>query len=137
MGIIQNAVSFTFRLCLLIGFTILLINDYFPYFILSEVFPTKFTAYLMVVLVIFLLLLPMTWKKKNEREELKETVRFNIFMMIYSVSILIILNLLGGTSQVGITYTNPVAVIVFLITTGQIVRDIRKLKLMNSESNSS
>lgn len=116
---------------LLFSLTLLIINDFFP---LTLPFQTlsmiQAIVLFMFFISLFIFLLSMFEEKerKPKRELLKRKMILEISVLTYGVSLIIILQSLGGTSRSGLSLTNPIFIIVILIFLTQVMRQIKKLK---------
>ncbi|WP_025028494.1 hypothetical protein [Caldalkalibacillus mannanilyticus] len=125
---IKKTLLLSFKTILLVGIAIIFINDFFPQYILNQVLSNKLTAILMIAFALIFSLLPISWERKTEKEEIIDSIKSDVLLLLYIVALAVILNLLGGTSQVGITFKNPIVLLILLCAFGENIRKVQKLK---------
>lgn len=115
---------------ILLPATLLLVNDFFPNF--SSVL--NISKSLFVWLLLLLLVggfFVLNFQKDNSKMFI---FWWEVVLMLYLFSLIVSFNLLGGTSQVGLTLTNPVPWVLFVSSLFKIKKDYKELKINESNN---
>jgi hypothetical protein len=101
-----NSIS---QILVVVFFTLMIVIDFFPNIGINKAIG--------IIGVVTFLALGVITRQKGERvfNSSKQEFIFTLFLGIYILSILVILTLLGGVSQVGIGLTNPLLWGLYLI----------------------
>jgi L-asparagine transporter-like permease len=112
--------------------TLLTVDDYFPKLIYFSYIPKSILFGLLLVTIIISIIMNYLQKEVSA----KVTLLWEITIILYLLALISILTLLGGTSQVGISFINPVLWSVLLICIFQLVREYKKVKVRHLSSGS-
>ncbi|MGE7602380.1 hypothetical protein ACQKL5_07685 [Peribacillus sp. NPDC097675] len=107
----------------LIIFTLLIVNDYFPNLSLARSIPNDILLWVIFGLFIISFLFDRI-KSANHKEKLKS----QILSLIYFLSLLALLTILGGQSTAGITIDSPFLWLILLMSCLDIYSRWKKLK---------
>lgn len=108
----------------LVILTLLIIYDYFPQLIYFLHIPKSVLVGLLLLTIIIGIFMNYLQKEVSS----KSTLSWQVTTILYLLALISILTLLGGTSQVGISLSNPVLWIVLLISVFELVREYKKVK---------
>jgi hypothetical protein len=110
------------RVIFIIIFTVLFAYDYFPNNFLKSVIPEKILIIIMIALYLFSLLLG----RKNT--DYKDSLKWNIFLVLYVVFLMSIYTLFGGKSALGLSLDNIFIWILLIISIHEIYSEWNKSK---------
>lgn len=111
---------------ILLPTTLLLVNDFFPNF--SSILNIPKPLFLGLLLAGFFAL---HFQKDNSKMFI---FWWEVVLMFYLFSLIVSFNLLGGTSQVGLSLSNPVPWVLLVISLYKIKKDYRDLKIKKSDT---
>ena len=112
--------------CILVFFTLLFVNDFFPTTTLAEVLSKKVILVILIVLVIIQISTAKgTYKRLSKKAYVGVT--------LYTVGLWIILSLLGGKSQFGLSLNSPIFYIIVLLLAFDLLRVYRQSKNEETE----
>ncbi|MFL2105919.1 hypothetical protein [Desemzia sp. FAM 23991] len=106
-----------------IALTSLVVYDFFPDAILPNIVPGKWIFWLIIGLII----LSLIFKYLHDPDK-KESTAEQIFVLLYFLSLIVVLTLLGGTSTSGLGLNDIGVWIATVIAIWKIVTSIRKRK---------
>lgn len=106
----------------LAGFTLLMINDYFPNMLMSFHIP----KWLIISLMVIIFLISNFFVKEEDNE--RHTLNWLIISTGYIVLLMLVLSFLGGNSSTGITFSNPIIWVLLVIVLIDIFAKQRKIK---------
>ena len=104
----------------MLGFTFLLINDFFP-----EVLPFLKVSKWMILALIFVIFICISFVGEKEKEE-SWTFKWTLFSSIYLILLMIVLSLLGGQSTSGISLDSSIVWALFLVSLFQLANQLRR-----------
>ncbi|MRH45099.1 hypothetical protein GH741_20875 [Aquibacillus halophilus] len=99
--------------------TLLLIGDYFSTFVLAN----GISKWILLIVIVVLFTRSKRWNRKDNPTS---GYKWHLFLILYTVLIIGILTLLGGKSQVGISFYNPFFWIIMGIAMLEMVYSARK-----------
>ncbi|GEM_PF-403490 len=111
---------------ILVFFTLLFVNDFFPQTTTVEILSKKIILLILVALVIIQIALD---KGRYKRLSKKAYVG----LTVYTVGLWIVLTLLGGESQIGLSFNSPIFYIIVLLLSLDLLRIYRQSKSEQSE----
>lgn len=112
---------------LMLGFTILMIHDFFPETLLALRIPQWLI--IGMILVIFICISFLSDKgEENERE-----ITWNIFTSFYVMFLIVLLSLLGGQSTSGISLDSPIVWALFFISVFKIYEELKRRQSKKSQ----
>ncbi len=100
--------------------TLLLIGDYFH--------ETHVASYIPKWLLIIVIVLLFTKSKNWNRRENPTVYKWQLFFILYTILLIGVLTLLGGTSKVGIAFDNPFFWGIMGIAILEMIYSVRKRK---------
>ncbi|WP_286924033.1 MULTISPECIES: hypothetical protein [Lysinibacillus] len=114
--------STIFNFCILVFFTLLFVNDFFPDTTLAAVLSQKIILLILVILVIVQITIDKGQYKKLSKKAY-------VSVTLYTVGLWIVLTLLGGKSQFGLSFDSPIFYIIVLLLGLDLLRIYRQSKL--------
>ncbi|MFJ7839908.1 hypothetical protein ACIQXG_10535 [Lysinibacillus sphaericus] len=118
------------NVCIFIFFTLLFVNDFFPATPLAEILSKKIILVILIVLVgINLVSSKGTYKKLSKKAYAGLT--------LYTVGLWIVLTLLGGESEIGLSYNSPIFYLIVIVLGFDLLRVYRQWKREEAEKNNS
>lgn len=116
------------NVCIFIFFTLLFVNDFFPATPLAEILSKKIILVILIVLVcINLVSSKGTYKKLSKKAYAGLT--------LYTVGLWIVLTLLGGQSEIGLSYNSPIFYLIVIVLGFDLLRVYRQWKREEAEKN--
>jgi len=116
------------NICIFIFFTLLFVNDFFPATPLAELLSKKIILVILIVLVcINMVLSKGTYSKISKKAYTALT--------LYTVGLWIVLTLLGGESEIGLSYNSPIFYLIVLVLGFDLLRVYRQWKREEAEKN--
>ncbi|MBM6613854.1 hypothetical protein JTF06_02960 [Desemzia sp. RIT804] len=106
-----------------ITLTNLIIYDFFPNNILSNVIPRSWNVWLMIAVIVFLLIFRHYYDMDRIESVTRQTSSF-----LYFLGLIIVLTLLGGTSDSGIGLTDIGMWVAAVMGIWEIFNSIRKIR---------
>lgn len=100
---------------ILVFFTLLFVNDFFPATTLAEVLSKKIILVILIVLVI----IQITTAKGTYKRLSKKAY---VGVTLYTVGLWIVLSLLGGESQFGLSFNSPIFYIIVVLLAFDLLR---------------
>ena len=107
-----------------IALTNLIIYDFFPNTILSNVIPRSWNVWFMIGVIVLMLMF-----RHNRDIDRIESVAVQILSFLYVLGLIIVLTLLGGTSASGIGLTDIGMWIAAVMGIWEILTNIRKIRV--------
>jgi len=114
--------------CILVFFTLLFVNDFFPHTTIAEILSKKIILLILMALVIIQIASDKDRYKKISKKAY-------VGLTVYTVGLWIVLTLLGGESQIGLSFNSPIFYIIVLLLTLDLLRIFRQSKKEQSEEN--
>lgn len=111
---------------ILVFFTLLFVNDFFPDTAIAAMLTKKIILLILVGLVIIQLAFD---KGRYKRLSKKAYIR----LTLYTVGLWIVLTLLGGQSQIGLSFTSPLFYIIVVLLGLDLIRLSRQTKRDQTE----
>jgi len=111
---------------ILVFFTLLFVNDFFPDTTIATILTKKMILLILVVLVIIQLALDKGRYKKMSKKAY-------IGLTLYTVGLWIVLTLLGGQSQIDLSFTSPLFYIIIVLLGLDLLRISRQAKRDQTE----
>ncbi|WP_432703273.1 hypothetical protein [Lysinibacillus sphaericus] len=116
------------NVCIFSFFTLLFVNDFFPATPLAEILSKKIILVILIVLVgINLVSSKGTYKKLSKKAYAGLT--------LYTVGLWIVLTLLGGESEIGLSYNSPIFYLIVIVLGFDLLRVYRQWKREEAEKN--
>ncbi|MCS1382590.1 hypothetical protein NXZ75_10330 [Lysinibacillus sphaericus] len=116
------------NVCIFIFFTLLFVNDFFPATPLAEILSKKIILVILIVLVgVNLVSSKGTYKKLSKKAYAGLT--------LYTVGLWIVLTLLGGESEIGLSYNSPIFYLIVIVLGFDLLRVYRQWKREEAEKN--
>lgn len=116
------------NVCIFIFFTLLFVNDFFPATPLAEILSKKIILVILIVLVgINLVSSKGTYKKLSKKAYAGLT--------LYTVGLWIVLTLLGGESEIGLSYNSPIFYLIVIVLGFDLLRVYRQWKREEAKKN--
>ncbi|MFJ7979509.1 hypothetical protein ACIQ1D_04270 [Lysinibacillus xylanilyticus] len=112
--------------CILIFFTLLFVNDFFPHTTIAEILSKKIILLILMALVIIQIASDKDRYKKFSKKAY-------VGLTVYTVGLWIVLTLLGGESQIGLSFNSPIFYIIVLLLALDLLRIFRQSKKEQSE----
>jgi len=112
--------------CILVFFTLLFVNDFFPHTTIAEILSKKIILLILIALVI----VQITMDKGRYKKLSKKAY---VGITVYTVGLWIVLTLLGGESQIGLSFKSPIFYIIVLLLALDLLRVYRQSKRGQSE----
>ncbi len=114
--------------CILVFFTLLFVNDFFPHTTIAEILSKK-----IILLILMALVIIQIASDKDRYKKLSK--KAYVGLTVYTVGLWIVLTLLGGESQIGLSFNSPIFYIIVLLLTLDLLRIFRQSKKEQSEEN--
>ncbi|WP_431811240.1 hypothetical protein [Lysinibacillus sp. FW12] len=114
------------NIVILVFFTLLFVNDFFPDTAMAALLTKKIILLILVVLVIIQLAIDKGRYKKLSKKAY-------IGLTLYTVALWIVLTLLGGQSQIGLSFTSPLFYIIVVLLGLDLLRISRQSKREQTE----
>lgn len=111
---------------ILVFFTLLFVNDFFPYTTLAEILSKQIILLILIALVIIQIA-----SDKGKYKKLSK--KAYVGLTVYTVGLWIVLTLLGGESQLGLSYNSPFFYLIVLLLALDLLRVYRQSKREQSE----
>ncbi|MFJ7744592.1 hypothetical protein [Peribacillus sp. NPDC097295] len=111
------------QLMILVIFTPIIVFDHFPDLSLARAIPEGILLWLFLVIY----LISFSFKGLNDMN-LKADLQWQVYSLIYLLSLLAFLTILGGQSSSGIGFDNPFLWLILLMSCLDIYSGWRKLK---------
>ncbi|EFI66707.1 hypothetical protein JIN86_06275 [Lysinibacillus sp. HST-98] len=111
---------------ILVFFTLLFVNDFFPDTAIAAMLTKKIILLILVVLVI----IQLAFDKGRYKRLSKKAY---IGLTLYTVGLWIVLTLLGGQSQIGLSFTSPLFYIIVVLLGLDLIRLSRQTKRDQTE----
>ncbi|MBZ5202868.1 hypothetical protein HU147_16800 [Planomicrobium chinense] len=112
---------------LMVGFTLLMIQDFFPATLLAIKIPQGII--IGTILVIFICISFFSDKEKEKERGFK----WNIFTSFYVIFLIVLLSLLGGQSTSGISLDSPIVWALFFISVFKIYEEFKRRQSKKSQ----
>ena len=112
--------------CILVFFTLLFVNDFFPHTTIAEILSKK-----IILLILMALVIIQIASDKDRYKKLSK--KAYVGLTVYTVGLWIVLTLLGGESQIGLSFNSPIFYIIVLLLTLDLLRIFRQSKKEQSE----
>ena len=112
--------------CILVFFTLLFVNDFFPHTTIAEILSKK-----IILLILMALVIIQIASDKDRYKKLSK--KAYVGLTVYTVGLWIVLTLLGGESQIGLSFNSPIFYIIVLLLTFDLLRIFRQSKKEQSE----
>ena len=114
------------NICIFIFFTLLFVNDFFPATSLAALLSKKIILIILIVLVcINMMVSKGTFSKLSKKAYAGLT--------LYTVGLWIVLTLLGGESQIGLSFNSPIFYLIVLVLGFDLLRVYRQWKREEAE----
>lgn len=110
---------------ILVFFTLLFVNDFFPDTTIAAMLTKKIILLILVGLVIIQLAFDKGYKRLSKKAY--------IGLTLYTVGLWIVLTLLGGQSQIGLSFTSPLFYIIVVLLGLDLIRLSRQTKRDQTE----
>ncbi|MFJ5564554.1 hypothetical protein [Lysinibacillus xylanilyticus] len=112
--------------CILVFFTLLFVNDFFPNTTIAEILSKKIILLILMALVIIQI--------ASDKDRFKNlSKKAYVGLTVYTVGLWIVLTLLGGESQIGLSFNSPIFYIIVLLLALDLLRIFRQSKKEQSE----
>ncbi|MGR6903435.1 hypothetical protein [Lysinibacillus capsici] len=111
---------------ILVFFTLLFVNDFFPDTAIAAMLTKKIVLLILVGLVI----IQLAFDKGRYKRLSKKAY---IGLTLYTVGLWIVLTLLGGQSQIGLSFTSPLFYIIVVLLGLDLIRLSRQTKRDQTE----
>ncbi|MDN7227178.1 hypothetical protein QWY22_06690 [Planococcus liqunii] len=112
---------------LLLGFTFLMFNDFFP-----EALPGLNVSKWIVLLLFLVIFICISVSADKELEE-HRTLKWTLFSSLYLMFVIIGMSLLGGQSTSGISLDSPIVWALFLVSLFQISVQLKRRNSKKSQ----
>ncbi|MFJ7731183.1 hypothetical protein ACIQXF_04740 [Lysinibacillus sp. NPDC097231] len=112
--------------CILVFFTLLFVNDFFPDTTIAALLTKKIILILLIALVIVQIVTDKGRYKKLSKKAY-------VALTLYTVGLWIVLILLGGESQIGLSFNSPIFYIILLLLGLDLLRIYRQGKSEQAE----
>ncbi|MGE7839409.1 hypothetical protein ACQKNX_01330 [Lysinibacillus sp. NPDC093712] len=120
--------STVLNVCIFIFFTLLFVNDFFPATTLAELLSKKIILVILIVLVCIQMMTSKgTYKKLSKKAYAGLT--------LYTIGLWIVLTLLGGESEIGLSYNSPIFYLIVIVLGFDLLRVYRQWKREEAEKN--
>lgn len=120
--------STVLNVCIFLFFTLLFVNDFFPATTLAELLSKKIILVILIVLVCIQMMTSKgTYKKISKKAYAGLT--------LYTISLWIVLTLLGGESEIGLSYNSPIFYLIVIVLGFDLLRVYRQWKREEAEKN--
>ncbi|MDN4494346.1 hypothetical protein [Ureibacillus aquaedulcis] len=107
----------------ILAITLLFVYDFFPDIPFADAIPKGVLIILILVCLVFSLL-----SKKHRNPDNKTTLKWQIFLTLYIMMLMVIFPLLGGKSSSGISFDSEFLWIIILIALFDIYSQWKKVK---------
>ncbi|MFK5707905.1 hypothetical protein [Lysinibacillus boronitolerans] len=111
---------------ILIFFTLLFVNDFFP----DTALATMLTKKIILLILVGLVIIQLAFDKGRYKRLSKKAY---IGLTLYTVGLWIVLTLLGGQSQIGLSFTSPLFYIIVVLLGLDLIRLSRQTKRDQTE----
>ncbi|MGE7929879.1 hypothetical protein [Lysinibacillus xylanilyticus] len=111
---------------ILVFFTLLFVNDFFPHTTIAEILSKK-----IILLILMALVIIQIASDKDRYKKLSK--KAYVGLTVYTVGLWIVLTLLGGESQIGLSFNSPIFYIIVLLLALDLLRILRQSKKKQSE----
>ncbi|MFJ8518038.1 hypothetical protein [Lysinibacillus xylanilyticus] len=112
--------------CILVFFTLLFVNDFFPHTTIAEILSKK-----IILLILMALVIIQIASDKDRYKKLSK--KAYVGLTVYTVGLWIVLTLLGGESQIGLSFNSPIFYLIVLLLALDLLRIFRQSKKEQSE----
>ncbi|MFJ5764250.1 hypothetical protein ACIP9C_02750 [Lysinibacillus sp. NPDC093210] len=120
--------STVLNVCIFLFFTLLFVNDFFPATTLAELLSKKIILVILIVLVCIQMVTSKgTYKKISKKAYAGLT--------LYTIGLWIVLTLLGGESEIGLSYNSPIFYLIVIVLGFDLLRVYRQWKCEEAEKN--
>ncbi|MFJ7648576.1 hypothetical protein ACIQ1H_13515 [Lysinibacillus sp. NPDC097279] len=120
--------STVLNVCIFLFFTLLFVNDFFPATTLAELLSKKIILVILIVLVCIQMMTSKgTYKKISKKAYAGLT--------LYTIGLWIVLTLLGGESEIGLSYNSPIFYLIVIVLGFDLLRVYRQWKREEAEKN--
>lgn len=111
---------------ILVFFTLLFVNDFFP----DTALATMLTKKIILLILVGLVIIQLAFDKGRYKRLSKKAY---IGLTLYTVGLWIVLTLLGGQSQIGLSFTSPLFYIIVVLLGLDLIRLSRQTKRDQTE----
>ncbi|MED3802990.1 hypothetical protein P4562_13730 [Lysinibacillus xylanilyticus] len=111
---------------ILVFFTLLFVNDFFPHTTIAEILSKK-----IILLILMALVIIQIASDKDRYKKLSK--KAYVGLTVYTVGLWSVLTLLGGESQIGLSFNSPIFYIIVLLLALDLLRIFRQSKKEQSE----
>ena len=111
---------------ILIFFTLLFVNDFFP----DTAIAAMLTKKIILLILVGLVIIQLAFDKGRYKRLSKKAY---IGLTLYTVGLWIVLTLLGGQSQIGLSFTSPLFYIIVVLLGLDLLRISRQSKREQTE----
>lgn len=120
--------STVLNVCIFLFFTLLFVNDFFPATTLAELLSKKIILVILIVLVCIQMMTSKgTYKKISKKAYAGLT--------LYTIGLWIVLTILGGESEIGLSYNSPIFYLIVIVLGFDLLRVYRQWKREEAEKN--
>ncbi|KOY83671.1 hypothetical protein I6G82_11490 [Lysinibacillus macroides] len=109
------------NICILLFFTALFVNDFFPHTAFAAILTKKLILIILIVLVIVRIAIDKGHYKKLSKKAY-------VGLTFYTVGLWIVLTLLGGKSQIGLSFPSPLFYLIVILLGLDLLRISRQAK---------
>lgn len=114
---------------LLAVFTILMINDFFPNLLILIEVPKG-----AILGTIFIIFISISFFSNPEKEE-ERALKWNVAMSFYLPFLIVLLSLLGGHSETGISMSDPLVLVLMFISFLEVYKKLKQKSSSEREEN--
>lgn len=111
---------------ILVFFTLLFVNDFFP----DTAIAAMLTKKIILLILVGLVIIQLAFDKGRYKRLSKKAY---IGLTLYTVGLWIVLTLLGGQSQIGLSFTSPLFYIIVVLLGLDLIRLSRQTKRDQTE----
>lgn len=111
---------------ILVFFTLLFVNDFFP----DTAIAAMLTKKIILLILVGLVIIQLAFDKGSYKRLSKKAY---IGLTLYTVGLWIVLTLLGGQSQIGLSFTSPLFYIIVVLLGLDLIRLSRQTKRDQTE----
>lgn len=111
---------------ILVFFTLLFVNDFFP----DTAIAAMLTKKIILLILVGLVIIQLAFDKGRYKRLSKKAY---IGLTLYTVGLWIVLSLLGGQSQIGLSFTSPLFYIIVVLLGLDLIRLSRQTKRDQTE----
>ncbi|MGE7695179.1 hypothetical protein ACQKNC_13860 [Lysinibacillus sp. NPDC094177] len=115
--------------CILVFFTLLFVNDFFPHTTIAGTLSKK-----IILLILIALVIVQIATEKGRYKKLSK--KAYVGLTVYTVGLWVVLTLLGGQSQLGLSFNSPIFYIIVLFLALDLLRVYRQSKQERLEEKS-